>query len=324
MDISDDRTLMIEGKPFLLDHLAVCAQGVWDKQGPPSGVDATLGADMADEKVPGTEGAEGTPIAKDATCMEPAVKDDSGVDGRVKIVEDKLDRIENLLVKALGGVKDDAVAVAPPEDEFIPGEPLPEASVQDSAFQRPEFRLDEAAEKERKDEEARKDAERAASDARKDAALKALSDELASVKAALPREISDDERDELSTAEAKADSVYMQFGKKAPRPMINENPMGYRRRVAKDLQKHSARWKNVPLDGMPAEAFGNIEDEIRKDALTAAKSHDDVPAGRISYVSVTCPDTGRRSRQPRGQIGSWLGQFKNAPNKAVQHKNMKG
>ena len=257
--------------------------------------------------------------------MDAERKDDSGVDGRVKIVEDKLDRIENLLVKALGGaVKDDAVAVVPPEDEFIPGEPLPDAARKDDGFKEPEFRLDEAAEKERKDEEARKDAERAASDARKDAALKALADELASVKAAMPREISDDERDELSSAEAKADSVYMQFGKKAPRPVTNESPMGYRRRVAKDLQKHSPRWKGVPLDGMPAEAFANIEDEIRKDALTAAKSHDDVPAGHISYVSVTNPDTGLRSRNPRGNIESWLGRYKNSPNKAVQHKNMKG
>ncbi len=42
--LEDGTPLLIEGKPTLLDHLAVCEQGVWDKQGPPAGVlSETLG-----------------------------------------------------------------------------------------------------------------------------------------------------------------------------------------------------------------------------------------------------------------------------------------
>lgn len=51
--LEDGRRLLIEGEPFLLDHLAVCAQGVWDKGGDPTGVLLTHGeADkMTDEEI---------------------------------------------------------------------------------------------------------------------------------------------------------------------------------------------------------------------------------------------------------------------------------
>ncbi|MGC9271251.1 DUF2213 domain-containing protein [Acidiphilium sp.] len=35
----DGSRLLIEGEPRILDHIAVCTAGVWDKGGPPSGVD---------------------------------------------------------------------------------------------------------------------------------------------------------------------------------------------------------------------------------------------------------------------------------------------
>jgi 8-oxo-dGTP pyrophosphatase MutT (NUDIX family) len=36
--LADGSPMLIEGKPVLLDHLAVCEVGVWDKEGPPEGV----------------------------------------------------------------------------------------------------------------------------------------------------------------------------------------------------------------------------------------------------------------------------------------------
>ena len=38
MELEDGSTLLIEGKPSLLDHLAICEVGVWDKGGPPEGI----------------------------------------------------------------------------------------------------------------------------------------------------------------------------------------------------------------------------------------------------------------------------------------------
>lgn len=36
--LDDGSALLVEGKPYLIDHLAVCVQGVWDKGGDPVGV----------------------------------------------------------------------------------------------------------------------------------------------------------------------------------------------------------------------------------------------------------------------------------------------
>ena len=38
--LEDGRVMLIEGKPSLLDHVAICAQGVWDKSGPATGVES--------------------------------------------------------------------------------------------------------------------------------------------------------------------------------------------------------------------------------------------------------------------------------------------
>jgi hypothetical protein len=37
--LEDGSNLLIEGKPSLLDHLAICEEGVWDKGSPPAGVE---------------------------------------------------------------------------------------------------------------------------------------------------------------------------------------------------------------------------------------------------------------------------------------------
>jgi hypothetical protein len=38
--LEDGRVMLIEGKPSLLDHIAICPQGVWDKGGDPTGVES--------------------------------------------------------------------------------------------------------------------------------------------------------------------------------------------------------------------------------------------------------------------------------------------
>lgn len=40
VELEDGSTLLIEGKPSLLDHIAICEVGVWDKGGPPEGVES--------------------------------------------------------------------------------------------------------------------------------------------------------------------------------------------------------------------------------------------------------------------------------------------
>jgi 8-oxo-dGTP pyrophosphatase MutT (NUDIX family) len=47
IDLENGSTLLIEGKPSLLDHVAVCEAGVWDKMEKPSGVVATRSDSVA-------------------------------------------------------------------------------------------------------------------------------------------------------------------------------------------------------------------------------------------------------------------------------------
>src|SRR5215472_12812205 len=38
IELQDGKTMLIEGSPSYVDHLAVCSKGVWDKGGEPSGI----------------------------------------------------------------------------------------------------------------------------------------------------------------------------------------------------------------------------------------------------------------------------------------------
>lgn len=49
MKLEDGSTLLIEGKPSLLDHIAVCIKGVWDKGGDPAGVVSVEIDDIRDD-----------------------------------------------------------------------------------------------------------------------------------------------------------------------------------------------------------------------------------------------------------------------------------
>jgi hypothetical protein len=50
--LEDGKTLLIEGNPAYLDHLAVCVHGVWDKGGGPEGIKSGENQMAEEEKVP--------------------------------------------------------------------------------------------------------------------------------------------------------------------------------------------------------------------------------------------------------------------------------
>jgi hypothetical protein len=49
--LRDGSNFMLEGKPTLLDHLAVCWQGVWDKDGAPQGINISRGDSMDNKEL---------------------------------------------------------------------------------------------------------------------------------------------------------------------------------------------------------------------------------------------------------------------------------
>lgn len=142
--LADGSPMLIEGKPVLLDHLAVCELGVWDKQGPPEGVQLdqplpevhTMPEEIKDPKA---DSAEGTPDIKAMADAMTSIADSiKSLHGRMDSFEKKNEPAEPL--KAAADKKADA------DEEGEKKKPEPKAD----------------AEKEKEQEEAKADADPAA------------------------------------------------------------------------------------------------------------------------------------------------------------------
>lgn len=300
MTLEDGSALLIEGKPSLLDHLAICEVGVWDKGGAPAGVvNAETSGDVAmteEEQIAADKARKDAEMAerddrarKDAEAGEKLDKLLTCLDS----INKRLDSLEaGEEVRRDKGRKDDDDAKAKKADEEV-GEEVGEPR-----------RV--AADKARKDAE-EEEAMRAAEDrARKDS--QELADRLARVERMLPRQITDAEYAEMSAVQAKADKVYQAFGDAAPRPLQGEDLLAYRRRLANGLKSHSSVWSKVNISGFDTEALGVAEAQIYSDAMTAAHNPTDVPDGQLREIRST-DETGRRMLTFVGKPSAWLGSF---------------
>ena len=109
-----------------------------------------------------------------------------------------------------------------------------------------------------------------------------------------PRALSDSEREELSEAQAKADSVANAFGERASAPMAGETPLGYRKRLASKFKVHSKQYAEIDLNAVADSAlFGIIEKSIYADAQAAAFSPATVVPNQLRPI-VRADATGRQ------------------------------
>ena len=105
----------------------------------------------------------------------------------------------------------------------------------------------------------------------------------------------DDEHAAFADAQARADAVFMGFGKHAPRSMEGEELGDYRRRLATDLKKHSPKWQKTKFSKLDDDTFATIESEVYADAMTAAANPVDLEAGELRMVTKIDPVTGMRT-----------------------------
>jgi len=404
IEMADGKLMLIEGKPSLLDHLAVCAKGVWDKGGEPTGIEvkadsemslmeanlraihalsqmpgsgyattnnATIQAnmnfppgsvpqelaqradecgevrraDMAEEKKVDAEKEEkemkkedsakadaakadaaktdadaGTKIDKILECLDGINSRFDSLSSRMDAYESKKDakkdeeeeKGESAKIPFSEGKKKDAEEDEKEEKEK--GEPKKVAADKkkdgaEAASVMTDKKKKDADEKEEKEEE-KKDAARM--DSANEHQLKELQKQIDALKASAPRQFTDADRDEISAAQARADEVYSAFGDSAPRPMQNELPLEYRRRIAIKLSTHSPSFKDADVRAiaMVPEAFKIAEDQIYKDAWSAATTPDDIDGfGGLREVRRTDPTTGHRIREYYGHPMSWMSQF---------------
>lgn len=301
-------TLLVEDKPLLLDHIAICEQGVWDKGGEPRGVLAASNGEIdmtPEEKLAAEEKAR-----KDAE--EKAKKDSEVRADADKARDDNIAKIASGMDSVLGfceglGKRMDAVEARFAKTDADEKEEKEEEKKADAA----DPASGDEPEKVAADKKAKKDAdekEEADAKTKKDADEKEEKKEpkadsvskvdldraLAGVKLLIPRDNTDEDYRSMAAIQERADAVFSALGEHASRPMQGEGLLAYRRRLVGKLQPHSQVWKGTDISKVADDAgFTVIENQIYADAQRAAERPLNLPRGQLRQ-HVRTDDAGRR------------------------------
>lgn len=323
LKLEDGSKVLIEGSPSLVDHIAICSLGVWDKSGEPTGIRSEAREDsaMADDKDEKKEEKREDAKRDDAVKMD-AKKDDSRKDADAGTSPDnKLSHVLDAVkacTDAVGGLskrmdafeeaekkREDARKDAAKKDEDEKKEEAEKTAAdkkdakKDDAEEKREDRKDAKRDDARREDARREDSRREDArreDARADSAAlpNAIAERFAQVEAALKDTnakivpISDDDHALLADAWSRVDEVYSAFGQGTPRAMPGESSIQYRRRTIRDLQKHSPTWKDVDLKSQAFAddaAFGIVEKQVLAEAAKFARSPATAKPGELRPIT---------------------------------------
>ncbi|CAM6003669.1 unnamed protein product [Sphagnum balticum] len=295
--LEDGSSILLEGKPNLMDHVAICPNGVWSKGKEPSGVMVRKDSKMADEMKKDdsemkADAAQGEMLDKVLKCMDSL---NSRMDAWEKEKEDKkkADAAEEEKKKADAAAKADADKKK--ADAEMMGEPTGMAA--------------DSAKADAEKEEMKKEMEKAKADAAAaNDLIKGLSERLAQVEAMTHKQLTDGDFALMASHQAKADKVYQAYNDSAPRPMNGETPDNYRIRLLEPMLKHSSKWKETPLNGLPVNVLDTIEREVYADSISNAYNPSDLPEDELRKI-VETDETGRRITKFAGKPAAWMNQF---------------
>jgi 8-oxo-dGTP pyrophosphatase MutT (NUDIX family) len=314
MTLDGGQTLLIEGKPCLLDHIAICEVGVWDKGGPPSGVSTTnvQEPEMTEEERKAKADAEAKQELEErakADAEEKAKAD--AEEEKAKADAEKWDKLMSAVdslckrMDSYEGEKNDKKADAMPGDELNVADKKADAEEEKDA-------------KEKEAEAAKLKAEAKEEEAKADAAKResALFDRVAQLEKMLamtasltPKPLTDADHAAMADAQAKADSIYGAFGKQAPRALNGEDILAYKKRLAAPMKQHSAAWKDVDLAGLEASVFAIAEAAIYADSMEAAIHPSVAPEAGLRAVTRDT-GTGHKVTTFYGRPGAWMDDFR--------------
>ncbi len=301
VQLKDGSSLLIEGNPNLLDHIAIVEEGVWDKGGEPSGVlsenaqvvmteasradssdqtDSNIGETDMDEILELLKGiaAGQAELVKRVEALEADESEEAPVNAQTE---------EAAKLSAAEGAKKDDAMPAPvlnvPEvkkDDAPVVAPAPEVKAEPAAYVADKARMD------------------------------ALEKEIGELKANA-KEPTEDKAKEFAVAQKKADSVEQAYGDSARRPLRGESVMDYRKDLLKKHQVRSEKYKSISIDAITDPAtLAIVEDEIYADSLRAASSVDGLSDGVM--VKSVVSRGGREITEYRGK-GSFTRNFTPAP-----------
>lgn len=255
----DGDPLLVEDTPVLLDHVAICEAGVWDKLLSPTGVKSdSLPIEAPAMEIDYDKISEMINKAIDARMTK---ADSEDADKKAKADSAEEDKKE----------KSDSEESKAEEKEAKAEQKEGEAKKEKGEAKEEKAKEKADAESETEGDKAHeKKAEERAHDKADSAELHR---QIAELRSRIPVEISDSERNELSDAQVKADSVFASLGERAPVPMSGEKPLAYRRRIMSRLQAHSADYKGVDLNAISDSQILTIaEKKIYADAQASAVS----------------------------------------------------
>lgn len=313
LTLDNGSTLLIEGKPSLLDHIAICERGVWDKGDEPSGV-VRGDSDMAEEektevKDDAAAGVQVDKLLEDINCKLDAL-------GKRMDSYDEEDKKDDGETEGEDFMKKDARRRKDDDDDEEGEEEVRRDRKRKDGEMPENFKKDAKRRRDREEEdddedgppsEAKKD-KRKDSRADSDAVSPAVQRALDAIAARIPKQVADADYEAMASAQSRADSVYAALGKKAPRPLDGESLLGYRRRLAGELKTHSKVWKDVNLLVLADDALPIAETQIYADAETVARNPIDLGAAEMRSI-VRRDDTGRNITEFVGKPGAWMSQF---------------
>jgi|SRR5581483_9721269 len=325
VQLEDGSTLLIEGKPSLLDHVCVCEQGVWDKGGPPTGVRSESRGDSAmtpEEEAKAKKDAE---AAAEKEKADAARRDAEEKEKAEKEKADAARRDSETSNKDLKAIADAVGGLAKRMDAWDEAAKEKQAKKdakrarRDAEQKTPEQLAADKAKKDAEEKEAKEEKEKADA-AKADAALKADLDgtkkRLEEITAMIPKAVGDAVHFTMIECQARADEVFREFGERAPIPQNGETPMIYERRCVRALRKHSPTWAKVTDDAFGTAfaddaSFGVVRDQVYEQAIKTARDPSTVPVGQLREV-VKRGDGGHTVREFHGSPRAWMDQFAGA------------
>ena len=308
---------LIEGNPKLLDHIAICEVGVWDKGGPPTGVSTTnvQEPEMTEEERKAKADAEAKEAleAKAKADAEEKAKADAEKE-KAKADSEKWDKLMSAVdslckrMDSYENEKNDKKADAMPAEEMNVGDKKADSDGKKADDDAKDKEADAAKLKaEAKEEEAKADA------AKRESALldrvSQLEKMLAMTASLTPKPLTDADHAAMADAQAKADSIYGAFGKQAPRALNGEDILAYKKRLAAPMKQHSSAWKDVDLAGLEASVFAIAEAAIYADSMEAAIHPSVAPEAGLRAVTRDT-GTGHKVTTFYGRPGAWMDDFR--------------
>ncbi|HAP2505722.1 TPA: DUF2213 domain-containing protein [Escherichia coli] len=284
-----DTNFLIEGVPFLVDHIALVTKdhgslGVWDKDRIPAGVEVTNTGEIEMEK-------------EELQALLQGVVSDAlqGINQKIDGVVTRMDSLEQ---------RDKARA---------------DAEEQAKKEAEEKAKADEAAEEQRKADEA------AAKEAEEKAKADEAAEEQRKADEAAAKEAEEKERNDsaLAEAQAKADSAFSACGKNAPAPFSGENALDYRKRALIAMQKHSPAHKDVNIRAIADSAtLAVLEDAIFSAARQSIEKEMMSTQGQL-HKRIRNDEAGRRITEYQGDPNVWLSAFK-IPGRRLAKINTQG